>query len=376
MNTDKEKSRKFRFREWEKVIVGTLAILIVFSFFISLSHRLVVFRSDFLAEIFPKVLVDLTNFQRQTNQTVGLKINPLLEEAARQKAEDMAQKGYFAHNSPEGVTPWYWFRAAGYDFIYAGENLAINFSDSSDVVRAWMDSPGHRSNILNQQFTEIGIATAKGNYQGRPTTFVVQMFGRPTIQLSPLSPSPELALFTPSSEDNETGEEEVLGSQEEIEEPGVRELEKVENEEEKFMAVEKLEAQEESPEESKEGSGIQEEPEEASGIQEEATAVAGETGRYSSDIEKLLASPSLLLSIVYFFLGGIILFLMTVVFLLEIKKRHYLHIIYGAGLIFLIVVMYLAYQSISSKIKVSTSSTSTSLSLSQHEETYRYLPKL
>jgi hypothetical protein len=91
----------------------------------------------------------------------------------------MAQKGYFAHTSPEGRSPWYWFKQGGYVFNFAGENLAVDFSDSADVERAWMNSPTHRSNILNNKFTEIGVATAVGTLDGRQTTFVVQEFGTP-----------------------------------------------------------------------------------------------------------------------------------------------------------------------------------------------------
>jgi hypothetical protein len=115
---------------------------------------------------------------------LSLKVNPVLERAAQLKADDMAAKGYFAHNSPEGLTPWHWFKAAGYNFVYAGENLAVRFYDSVDVVRAWMDSPGHRANILNSHFTEIGIGIAEGTFEGRPTVFVVQMFGSPASGFS------------------------------------------------------------------------------------------------------------------------------------------------------------------------------------------------
>src|SRR3989344_4740191 len=93
----------------------------------------------------------------------------------------MASKGYFAHVSPEGQSPWYWLKQAGYSFSYAGENLAVDFSDSADVSRAWLDSPGHRANILNKNFLETGVAISKGMYQGRETTFVVQFFGRQAL---------------------------------------------------------------------------------------------------------------------------------------------------------------------------------------------------
>ena len=70
----------------------------------------------------------------------------------------MAQKGYFAHVSPEGLTPWYWLGEVGYTFSHAGENLAVNFAEPEEVVDAWMNSLAHRTNILNGNFQEIGIA--------------------------------------------------------------------------------------------------------------------------------------------------------------------------------------------------------------------------
>jgi hypothetical protein len=106
-------------------------------------------------------------------------VNPQLVAAAQAKANDMAAKGYFAHVSPDGRTSWSWFKDAGYAFSYAGENLAVDFTDSGNVNQAWLNSPTHRANIMNGHFTEIGIATAVGEYEGHTTTFVVQMFGTP-----------------------------------------------------------------------------------------------------------------------------------------------------------------------------------------------------
>ncbi|MEX0931870.1 MAG: CAP domain-containing protein [Candidatus Paceibacterota bacterium] len=132
-----------------------------------------------LAAVVSSVLVDLTNFDRAQEGLHGLAFNQKLKEAAQLKANDMAVNGYFAHNSPSGVTPWFWLDKVGYEFAYAGENLAVFFGDSEDVARAWMDSPTHRANILSSNFSEIGIATAEGYYQGHQTIFVVQMFGTP-----------------------------------------------------------------------------------------------------------------------------------------------------------------------------------------------------
>ncbi len=134
----------------------------------------------FLADILSSVLIEDTNANRLDDDLPSLKTNSLLTKAAQAKAEDMAANGYFSHTSPSGITPWYWFEKAGYNYSYAGENLAIDFSDSSDVVNAWMNSSGHRQNILNGKFSDIGIGIAKGTYEARETIFIVQMFGRLT----------------------------------------------------------------------------------------------------------------------------------------------------------------------------------------------------
>jgi len=131
------------------------------------------------AEVYPAVIVSLTNDDRQANSLSQLSRSAALDAIAKLKAEDMAAKGYFAHTSPEGRTPWYWFAQEGYQFIYAGENLAINYDDSQDVQNAWLNSPTHRQNIMNTNFTEMGVATATGLYNGKETTFVVEVFGMP-----------------------------------------------------------------------------------------------------------------------------------------------------------------------------------------------------
>ncbi len=159
--------------------VALVSALVVSVFLASSVDRYLVASNQYAAVI-AAVLVDLTNGDRTQNSLRTLTMNPVLVAAAQAKADDMAAKSYFAHVSPEGIDPWHWFKQAGYAFVYAGENLAVDFSDSSDVNSAWMNSPSHRQNILNPQFTEIGIATAEGMFQGRPTTFVVQAFGTPS----------------------------------------------------------------------------------------------------------------------------------------------------------------------------------------------------
>ena len=147
-----------------------------------LAHAYIVLpHSNFFAAIFATVLVDETNQSRVDQHLSDLTQNTLLEKAAQLKADDMAAKGYFAHNTPDGKTPWYWFDQAGYNYAAAGENLAVNFTDSKDVTDAWMASPSHRANILNGNYSEIGIATSHGTYKGKDAIFVVEEFGRPSL---------------------------------------------------------------------------------------------------------------------------------------------------------------------------------------------------
>lgn len=161
-------------------IILLLIIILEVSFLFDI---FVVFKKEsFLATVLPSVLTNLTNNARTQNGLPILTENEFLKKSAQLKAEDMAKKSYFAHTSPEGITPWYWLTKTGYKYSYAGENLAVNFFESEDVAKAWMASPTHRANIVRKEFTEIGIATAKGIYQGHEAVFVVQFFGKPQVE--------------------------------------------------------------------------------------------------------------------------------------------------------------------------------------------------
>lgn len=103
----------------------------------------------------------------------ALKLDHDLNLAAYAKAEDMLAKNYFAHVSPEGVKPWYWFKSMGYNYSYAGENLAIGFEDSADLEQSWMASPKHRANILSSDYADMGVAIVYKNGQ----QVIVQLFG-------------------------------------------------------------------------------------------------------------------------------------------------------------------------------------------------------
>ena len=137
----------------------------------------VVLRSGMLAAILPAELFNLTNYDRSQLGLHPLHQNPRLAEAAQLKANDMARRGYFSHTTPEGLEPWYWFDAVNYPYGYAGENLALYYTESKDVERAWMESPEHRANLLSADYVDMGIGVATGTYKGTEATFVVQFFG-------------------------------------------------------------------------------------------------------------------------------------------------------------------------------------------------------
>ena len=158
-------------------VVGMMG-LVLLSFTVANLQSLLWITSDWMVStILPAVIIAETNEERSEENLVPLVRNSTLDAAAQLKAEDMAKNEYFAHYSPEGVSPWYWFELAGYTYLHAGENLAVHFTDSSDVVTAWMNSPLHRDNIMNNKYREIGIGTAQGEYEGYPTVYVVQLFG-------------------------------------------------------------------------------------------------------------------------------------------------------------------------------------------------------
>lgn len=133
----------------------------------------------FLAAVVPAEILALTNVQRANTDVPRMVENVLLAKAAQAKAEDMAAKGYFSHQGPDGATPWSWLESVGYTYHAAGENLAVRFVDSSDVVEAWMTSPSHRANIIKPSYTEVGVGVANGMYQNQPATYVVEYMASP-----------------------------------------------------------------------------------------------------------------------------------------------------------------------------------------------------
>jgi hypothetical protein len=162
------------------------------------------------------VLLSETNNQRTTNSLGGLALNSVLNQAAQAKANDMAARDYWSHNTPDGNTPWTFFTAAGYQYQTAGENLAYGFDTSASTVTAWMNSPGHRANILNNTYKEVGFGIANSaNYQGTgPETIVVAMYASPAAVAAAPAPAstPAAAQPTPAPAAEPTAEQPASGS--------------------------------------------------------------------------------------------------------------------------------------------------------------------
>jgi hypothetical protein len=185
MSYDTPKSRPHGLDKLQRFALSIMTVLTILTFVGANLHALLWQSSQWLVStVLPSAVVALTNEERIENSEPPLVRSSVLDEAARMKAEHMAANEYFAHFSPDGVTPWHWFDEAGYVYAHAGENLAIHFTDSSEVVEAWMNSPAHRENIVSGKYTEIGVGTAKGTYDGYETVYVVQLFGTPAVQPS------------------------------------------------------------------------------------------------------------------------------------------------------------------------------------------------
>lgn len=177
--------------------VFTLIVFIVFlQIFVShlASSGLVLGEKVVIA---PEKIIEETNKKRVEAGLPPLRVDQSLMVGAGAKGSDMITNDYWAHVSPQGVTPWTFFLNNDYSYKYAGENLARDFTSASEVVAAWMASPTHRENLLSPRYQDIGIAVVQGELNGGPATIVVQFLGTKTgtslAQIQPNflnSPSP------------------------------------------------------------------------------------------------------------------------------------------------------------------------------------------
>jgi uncharacterized protein YkwD len=125
-------------------------------------------------------IITQTNKERTKYSVTALTESKQLDLSAQAKADDILARHYFAHVAPDGKTVSDLVTKQEYVYIKIGENLALgNFTSDTDVVTAWMNSPGHRANILDTAFSNIGVGVAYGMYDGHDVYVAVQHFGRP-----------------------------------------------------------------------------------------------------------------------------------------------------------------------------------------------------
>lgn len=163
------------------VIIGLLFIQILFFPVVKTNYPQILGVS---IDISSEELLSLTNQKRAEAGLPPLEFNNTLSNAAILKAKDMFAKNYWAHNAPDGTTPWEFIKDAKYQYVYAGENLAKGFTVSEDVVDAWMRSTTHRENVLSPNYKDVGFAVAKGDLNGEETVLVVEMFGNSQGQIA------------------------------------------------------------------------------------------------------------------------------------------------------------------------------------------------
>lgn len=352
----------------QKISVSIMVFLVMLTFVGANLHALLWQQSSWLVStVLPAVVVDLTNDERQQLQAPDLRRNATLDQAAKLKAEHMAKNGYFSHYSPDGVSPWHWFDEAGYSYAHAGENLAIHFTDSSEVVDAWMKSPRHRDNIVNANYTEIGVGTAKGTYEGYDTVYVVQLFGTPAVRpivpestvetvvvKQSLDTSNELAeLSAQANELAELVETLEAESVEVTEEPVVlsqntESVEEITNVSSETAIAEEVEVEIDTIAVSEE---ISPEPEEASlpsstkDVVVVESSIATSTGLVVASISEpqvnnqagttmgsVITKPNELLQWIYMILGMIVMALLLFSAVFEARKLHFVQVTYSIGL--------------------------------------------
>lgn len=296
-----------------------------------------------VSSVLPATVVQLTNAERSDLGESTLRRNTVLDEAARLKAQHMANNEYFSHYAPDGTSPWYWFDKAGYTYAHAGENLAIHFSDSDEVVDAWMDSPTHRANIVSGKFTEIGVGTAKGTYDGYETVYVVQLFGAPAaapvVKTAPVvaevivAPATKIAQTSPITSEEPAVAGSEVNPPEPIEVTGIEEVPDQTPE----LAVAAKEASAVEPEVQNVALEDVVVVEQAMIATSSGLAVANiveePIANNTTSLASFITKPNALLQAVYLFFGLIVISLLLASVVTEAKRTRYVQMAYGVGLL-------------------------------------------
>lgn len=178
--------RERRSKHFLKVYAPYIPLLLIVScgLFLSGQNELQTFKGavkSYATNTTDDGLLKNTNDMRAAEGLSPLSYNLVLDAAAQAKAEDMAAKNYWSHKTPEGNEPWVFIDKNEYAYRKAAENLAFGFATSKSTVAGWMNSPGHRANILDPDLKEVGFGIVNvPDYQGQgPETVVVAMYGQP-----------------------------------------------------------------------------------------------------------------------------------------------------------------------------------------------------
>jgi len=180
---------------------GLTAVLVIallaqiFYGFVTTGHVSVLGR---VSNIETTELLTDTNKEREQAGLGDLTINAQLSDAAFLKAQNMFKEQYWAHVSPSGIQPWKWFGDVGYNYSYAGENLAKNYPTADATVKAWMNSATHRENILKKEYQDIGLAVVDGTLNGEQTTLVVALYGAPVAAAVQAASTQQASFAAPS----------------------------------------------------------------------------------------------------------------------------------------------------------------------------------
>jgi len=173
--------------------------LIIYPLFIVMMGIFLLPNTAYLSTIDSENIINLTNKERKSNGINTLTANQLLTKAAYDKADALMKNQTFSHTIGDRKFSA-WIKDTNYKYSFVGENLAINFMSSEGVIKAWLDSPTHKKNLLNDRFQEIGVAVVEGKFQGQNSIIVVQIFGTPLN--SDTTVNSNLELFELKNPDN------------------------------------------------------------------------------------------------------------------------------------------------------------------------------
>ena len=180
----RKKSKKSPCFNFSKFLFKNLTLAFFLSFLVFFVYQIIqqhLVKNKILGDMIQlnsAEIISLVNIERQKHNLPALKPNQNLSRAAQAKLSDMFVYEYWDHLSPSNKPPWLFVLDAGYDYAFAGENLAKDFTDNQSLVEAWMESDDHRANILSPDYEDIAVIFGSGQIDDQPTILIVQFFGK------------------------------------------------------------------------------------------------------------------------------------------------------------------------------------------------------